>query len=470
MKAFMDENFLLSTDTARTLFFDHAKDMPIFDYHCHLNPHEIMENKSFRNVTELMLGGDHYKWRAMLSNGADESLMYGDKGGAPDFDKFKAYAAMLKYAIGNPLYHWTHLELRRVFGINEILNEDSARRIYDQANEMLQDDAFRCRALIEKFNVKVICTTDDPADSLTDHAALKEDRGFGVKVLPSFRPDKCMNLNAAGYTDYIKALSAAADVDISSFEGLMTALEKRLDVFHALGARVSDHGLNTVPFARADASVLDATLQKALKGEKVSQDEEDAFRTEALIRLGGLYRERGWVMQYHMNVLRNTNSRRFATLGPDMGFDSVGGCDVALPLSRLLDAIESGGGVPKTILYSLNPADNYVVGTMIGDFQGDVPGKVQMGSGWWFQDQRDGMEQQLRTLAALGLLGRFVGMLTDSRSFISYPRHEYFRRILCNVIGRWVENGEYPCDMDALGEIVRGISFDNARNYFGIEL
>ena len=468
MKPFMDEDFLLSTQTARALYHGAAEAMPIFDYHCHLDPREIVENRAFSTVTELMLGGDHYKWRAMLSAGVDEGLIY-PGGGASAFDRFQAYAHTLSYAIGNPLYHWTHLELKRVFGIDEPLTERSARSIFDRCNEMLGGEDFRCRRLIEKFNVKVICTTDDPADSLEYHKALAADPTFRVKVLPSFRPDKALDVSAPGYDRYILRLSAAADTDIRSFGTLMDALEKRLDVFHALGARVSDHGLNHVP-AIGQGAPLDDIFARALRGDNVTPAEADAFRAAALIRLGGMYASRGWVMQLHMNPMRNNNTRMLQKYGPDTGFDSVGDAPVAEPLSRLLDAIDQSFGLPKTILYSLNPSDNYVIGTMLGNFQGGAPGKVQMGSGWWFQDHRDGMAEQMRTLAALGLLGRFVGMLTDSRSFVSYPRHEYFRRILCDVIGAWVENGEYPADMDALCALVRGISYENARDYFGIKL
>ncbi len=470
MKPFMDEDFLLTTPTAKTLFHEYAEKMPIFDYHCHLQTNEIVDNINYRNISHLMLGGDHYKWRAMLSNGADESLMYGDKGSASDWEKFYAYASMLKYAIGNPLYHWTHLELQRVFGIYDILNEKNARSIYDRANEMLKGDDFRCRRLIEKFNVKVICTTDDPADDLRYHLALKKDDSFKVKVLPSYRPDAAMKLCQPTYGSYIGKLAQAADMEIGGFEDLMCALEKRLDFFHSIGARVSDHGLDYVPCGDMDEKALTAVFKKAVAGEFVSREEESAFKKAVIIRLGKLYADRGWTMQLHMKALRNNNTRTYKKYGADTGFDSVNDGVLAENLSALLDGIEMGGGLPKTILYSLNPCDNYVIGSMLGNFQGGFPGKIQMGSGWWFQDQRDGMVEQLKTLADLGLLGRFVGMLTDSRSFVSYPRHEYFRRILCETTGGWVENGEYPADMDTLGELVQGISFNNAKDYFGIEI
>ncbi len=469
MKAFMDENFLLTTETAQKLYHDYAKDMPIYDYHCHLNPKEILENIQYRNISHLMLGGDHYKWRAMLSNGADESLMYGDAGSASDWEKFYAYASMLKYAIGNPLYHWTHLELQRVFGIYEVLNEKTARSIYDRANEMLATDEFRCRRLIEKFNVKVICTTDDPADTLEYHKALAADDTFKVRVLPTFRPDKALSVAKAGYPAYIKNLSAASGVEIRDLDSLKAALQNRLDYFHEVGARISDHGMDYVPAGEWSDEQLNAVLQKALSGEICTLEEESALKSNVMVALGRMYAERGWAMQLHMNALRNNNTRMFNKYGPDVGFDSVADSAVGANLSNLMNRIEQAGGLPKTILYSLNPCDNYVIGTMLGNFQGGVPGKIQMGSGWWFNDQRDGMVEQMKTLANLGLLGRFVGMLTDSRSFVSYPRHEYFRRIMCEVIGNWVENGEYPADMEVLGELVQGISFNNAAAYFGID-
>lgn len=470
MKPFMDKDFLLSTETARTLFHDYAENMPIYDYHCHLQVNEIVDNINYRNISHLMLGGDHYKWRAMLANGADESLLYGDKGSGSDWDKFYAYASMLKYAIGNPLYHWTHLELQRVFGIYDVLNEKTAKSIWDRANAMLATDEFRCRRLIEKFNVKVICTTDDPSSDLHNHIALAKDPTFKVKVLPSFRPDAALNVSRAGYGAYIEKLSAAAGMPIASFEDLMAALEKRLDFFHAIGARISDHGMDYVPAGDATAAELDAMFKKAVSGTPCTHDEESAFKTAALVRLGRMYAERGWAMQMHMNAIRNNNTLAVRKYGPDTGYDSVGDGLVAENLSALLNKIEMTGGLGKTILYSLNGRDNNVIASMLGNFQGGVPGKIQMGSGWWFNDQRDGMVDQMKTLASMGLLGRFVGMLTDSRSFVSYPRHEYFRRILCDVIGTWVENGEYPADMETLGELVQGISFNNARDYFGIPI
>ena len=470
MKPFMDKDFLLTTDTAKTLYHDYAAKMPIYDYHCHLNPKEIVDNIQYRNISHLMLGGDHYKWRQMLTNGADESLMYGDAGSASDWDKFYAYASMLKYAIGNPLYHWTHLELQRVFGIYDVLSEKTAKSIWDRANALLATDEFRCRRLIEKFNVKVICTTDDPADTLEYHKALAEDKTFAVRVLPTFRPDKALAASKPGYAAYIASLEKAAGMKIDTVEALEAALENRLDFFHSVGARVSDHALDYVPEGVWTMDELNVVFKKALAGEAVSQTEESALRSYMLVKLGRMYEKRGWAMQLHMNALRNNHTRMYNKLGPDVGFDSIDDTLIARNLSSLMDRTEQAGGLPKTILYSLNPCANYVIGTMLGNFQGGIPGKIQMGSGWWFNDQRDGMVEQMKTLGNLGLLGRFVGMLTDSRSFVSYPRHEYFRRILCDVIGTWVENGEYPADMETLGELVQGICFNNARDYFGIEL
>ena len=467
MKEFMGPDFMLDNETAKELY-KVAETMPIYDYHCHLNPREIYENKQFRSVTELMLGGDHYKWRAMLSNGAPERCIRGD---ASDFEKFFAFASMLKYAIGNPLYHWTHLELQRVFGITEILNEESAKRIFEQCNQMLATEEFRCRRLIERFNVKVVCTTDDPCDDLQYHKLLAADKDFKVKVLPAWRPDKAINIDKGGFVEYMGKLARVSGVNTLNLADMMKALETRLDYFHACGARVSDHGLDTVPYAPPSHTIAGEAYRKAMSGQPLTELEINTYKTYVLVELGRMYKERGWTMQYHMGAMRNNNQRMFETYGPDTGFDSINDLLIANNLSNLLRVQDYEGNLPKTILYSLNPRDNYVLGTMIGNFQGDeIPGKIQLGSGWWFNDQRDGMIEQMKALANLGLLGRFVGMLTDSRSFISYPRHEYFRRILCNLLGTWVENGEYPADMDALKEIVRGICYENAVKYFGIDV
>ena len=466
MQPFMDENFLLSTETARTLYHESAKEMPIIDYHCHLSPAEIAKNVRFDNITHLMLGGDHYKWRAMLSWGVEERLIRGD--GDPR-EKFIAYADALSHAIGNPLYHWTHLELQRVFGIDEPLTKDNAGAIYDLTGEMLQGDDFRAQALIDKFNVDYLCTTDDPVDDLHYHRAIAEEDALSARVLPAFRPDKAMNIDRAGFPEYIRQLAQTAGMEIRSTADVLTALERRVEYFHACGARISDHALDTVPWGEPSFKQADKAFQAAMAGEEMKQKHIDSYRTVILAGLGGMYAQRGWVQQYHIGAMRNNNTAMFRRYGPDVGFDSIIDQPIAHNLSRLMDLQDSQGQLPKTILYTLNPAANAAIGTMLGNFQqGGVRGKIQYGSAWWFLDQRDGMEEQMRTLANLGVLGAFVGMLTDSRSFISYPRHEYFRRILCNLIGRWVENGEYPNDIEFLKGMVRDISYNNAKAYFGI--
>ena len=462
----MDENFLLNTDTARILYHDAAKQMPIIDYHCHLSPREIAENVRFENITQLMLGGDHYKWRAMLSWGVDESLIRGD--GDPK-EKFIAFADTLAHAVGNPLYHWTHLELKRVFGVDAPLTPQSAPEIYDYATSLLQQEDFRAQALIDKFNVDYLCTTDDPADDLAYHKAVAAEGSMKARVLPAFRPDKAVNVDKPGFADYIQRLAKAANMHIRCTADVLTALERRIDYFHACGARLADHGLDTVPYGEPSFKQADKAFHAALNGEPIKQKHIDSYRTVLLAGLGGMYAQRGWAQQYHMGAMRNNNTAIFHRYGPDVGFDSVLDAPVARNLSRLMDLQNNQGQLPKTILYALNPAANYAIGTMLGNFQqSGIRGKIQMGSGWWFQDQRDGMVEQLHALANLGVLGSFVGMLTDSRSFISYPRHEYFRRILCSVIGQWVENGEYPADMEFLKGLVRDISYNNAKAYFGL--
>ena len=467
MKPFMDKDFMLQNETAKVLYHDAAEAMPIFDYHCHLSPKEIAENIQFRNIGHLMLGGDHYKWRAMLANGVPDECI---RGSASDWDKFFAFAKTLKYAIGNPLFHWTHLELQRVFGIHDILSEKTAKAIWEKANAMLATDDFRCKRLIEKFNVALVCTTDDPIDDLRFHAQIKEDKAFKTKVLPAFRPDKAIGIEKDGFQEYIVKLEEVSGVNTGTLDGLIKALENRVDFFHANGARVSDHGMDRVFYAEPDMSLAKGAYENALKGEALCQEEIECFKTVLYQNLGRMYHQHGWVMQYHIGAQRNNNGRMFKKYGADVGFDSIADYDVAEKLSKLLSLQDEKDELPKTILYCLNPKDNYVLGTMIGNFQGGTPGKLQFGSGWWFLDQRDGMTEQMKTLANLGLLGRFVGMLTDSRSFTSYPRHEYFRRILCNLLGTWVEEGEFPADMELLKELVRGISFNNAKEYFGIEL
>ncbi|MBB6115438.1 glucuronate isomerase [Rahnella inusitata] len=469
MAQFLTEDFLLDTEFARRLYHDYAKDEPIFDYHCHLPPELIAQNHQFENMYEIWLKGDHYKWRAMRTNGVPERMCTGD---ASDREKFDAWAATVPHTIGNPLYHWTHLELRRPFGITgKLLSPSTAGEIWERGNELLAQDEFSARGIMKQMNVKMVGTTDDPIDSLEHHKAVARDASFDVKVLPSWRPDKAFNIEAATFADYMKKLEAAADVSITRFSDLRDALKKRMDHFAAHGCKVSDHALDVVVFGEADDATLDSILSRRLSGETLTAQEIAQFKTGVLLYLASEYQRREWVQQYHIGALRNNNTRMFQLIGADVGFDSINDQPLAEPLSKLLGAQGLAGGLPKTILYCLNPRDNEVIGTMVGNFQGEgMPGKMQFGSGWWFNDQKDGMQRQMTQLANLGLLSRFVGMLTDSRSFLSYTRHEYFRRILCQMIGRWVEDGEAPADIELLGNMVKNICFDNAKQYFQIEL
>ncbi|WP_434654696.1 glucuronate isomerase [Thermoanaerobacterium thermosaccharolyticum] len=466
MKKFMDEDFLLNNETAVKLFHDYASKSPIFDFHCHLNPKDIYEDIRFKNITEVWLYGDHYKWRLMRSNGVDERYITGD---ADDYSKFLEFAKTIPMAIGNPVYHWTHLELQRYFGINELLNEKTAPVIWEKVNSMLNSSEFSVRNIIKKSNVKILCTTDDPTDSLEYHKLLKEDDSFDVRVLPAFRPDKGINIDKDDFKDWVKKLGEVCGKAIESYDDYLNALNSRLEFFDSYGCRLSDHALDFVAYEESTKEEVDEIFKKALKGEKLSQIEVDKYKTSVLQFLGKRYKELGWAMQLHIAALRNTNSRMFKKLGPDTGYDSINDVNIAYPLSKLLDSLESTGSLPKVILYTLNPKDNYVLAALMGSFQGEgIPGKMQFGSAWWFNDNIDGMTEQMKTLANVGLLSKFVGMVTDSRSFLSYPRHEYFRRILCNLIGEWVEKGEVPDDIDLLGKIVQDISFNNAVNYFGV--
>lgn len=465
MPDFINDNFMLQNQVARTLYHDYAENLPIIDYHCHISPKEIAENKKYNNITEVWLGGDHYKWRAIRSNGVDEKYITGD---ADPKDKFMKWAETVPYLIGNPLYHWTHLELKRYFGIDDLLSPETAEKIWDRCNELLKDDEFSARGIIKKSNVELICTTDDPTDSLEYHKAIREDESFSVKVLPAFRPDKALNVNNEGFRDYISSLEKAANQKISSVSDLKQALENRISYFDANGCCISDHSIEYAVFAEADEETVDKILKKALEGGKITQSEADQYRTHMLVFLGREYAKRGWAMQLHLNAIRNLNTRMFGILGPDTGYDAIGDAHQAKGLAALLNALEKTGELPKTILYSLNPRDNEVLLAVMGAFQGsEVPGKIQLGSAWWFNDQKDGMEAQMKALANMGLLRRFIGMLTDSRSFLSYTRHEYFRRIMCNLIGGWAEAGEVPLDMKLLGSMVQEISYYNAKNYFG---
>ncbi|EJL86526.1 glucuronate isomerase [Pantoea sp. GM01] len=469
MSRFMSEDFLLDTEFARRLYHDYAKDQPIFDYHCHLPPQQIADNYRFTNLYDIWLKGDHYKWRAMRANGVPETLCTGD---ASDREKFNAWARTVPHTIGNPLYHWTHLELRRPFGITDVLlNEQSADVIWQQCNELLAQDAFSARGIMQQMNVKMVGTTDDPLDDLQHHRKLAQDSSFGVKVLPSWRPDKAFNIELESFLPWIQRLEQVADVSVQRFDDLRRALSQRLDHFAAHGCKISDHALDAVVFAEADEATLDAILARRLQGAAPSTEETAQFKSAVLVWLGSEYARRGWAQQYHIGALRNANRRQFDILGPDVGFDSINDAPLAIPLARLLDAQNRNNALPKTILYCVNPRDNEVLATMAGNFQGEgEPGKMQFGSAWWFNDQLDGMQRQMTQLAQIGLLSRFVGMLTDSRSFLSYTRHEYFRRLLCQMIGNWVERGEAPADEALLGQMVQNISFNNARDYFGIEL
>jgi len=461
----INDDFLLKSDTAKRLY-EAAKDMPIIDYHCHIDPREIYENRRFDNITQVWLGGDHYKWRLMRSNGVTEDEITGD---ADDYTKFLRFAEMLPKAIGNPMYHWCHLELNRFFGYDGVLNGDTARGVYDLCNKKLRQDGMTVRAIIEKSNVKMIGTTDDPADDLKWHKLLTEDKSFKTAVCPTFRPDKAVNIDKDGFADYIKKLSAAAEIDIKTVSDVKAALEKRLDYFCSLGCRATDHGLDYVVYEPASEESVNEIFKRALRGEKISQLEADRYKTELMLFLGEKIAEKGIVMQLHYGAQRNTNTVMFNKLGADTGFDCISVKNCGEALTGFLNALNVKGKLPKTIIYSLNPNDNELIDTVLGCFQGtEAQGKIQHGSAWWFGDTKSGMEAQLKSLANLSLLGNFVGMLTDSRSFLSYTRHEYFRRTLCNLLGEWVENGEYPDDKITLETIVKDISYNNAKKYFNI--
>ncbi len=462
----MDKNFLLDTDTAKKLFFDFCADMPICDYHCHLSPKEIYENKIPADISELWLSGDHYKWRAMRSCGVEEDYCTGSKSGREKFEKF---AYTLQYAIGNPLYHWAHLELQRYFGINDPLSAKTADDIYDRANAAIKNGDFRPQSLIKNSNVKIVCTTDDPADSLEYHSLLAKEN-FGCRVLPGFRPDKALSIEQNGFADYINTLAGAAGMEINKYSDVIAALLKRADYFNEHGCRVSDHAFDYMPYEPADEEDIESAFQKAMNGGKVTKKERDAYKTAVMTALGEKYYELGWALEIHIGAMRNNNTAKFELLGADTGFDSVGDDQTAYTLSRFLDSLEVKGKLPKTVLFNLNNKDNIVLATMLGNFQSsETESKIQFGPAWWFLDTMDGMTQQLKTLANLGILGKFIGMETDSRSFTSYARHEYFRRIMCRLIGRWVEDGWYADDEEMLKEIVCGISYNNAVKYFNFE-
>ncbi|MDQ8021103.1 MAG: glucuronate isomerase [Moraxellaceae bacterium] len=465
-KNFMDEHFLLETPTAQKLYHEFAAPQPIIDYHCHLPPVEVAENKQYRNITEIWLGGDHYKWRFMRSSGITEDFITGNQ---PDQEKFRRFCAALPYGVGNPLYHWSHLELQRYFGTKTLISAATADELWEVTNAQLPKPELRARGLMERSNVRVVCTTDDPVDDLNYHKAVAADSGFKVKMLPTFRPDKSFNIDRVGFQDYIRKLADVSGVAINSFADLLKALDARLDYFAANGCKLSDHAIDLAFFAEASEATLSATLAQAMGNQPVSKQQADEFKTAIMLHLGREYARRGWAMQLHIGAQRNNNTRQFKNLGPDTGWDSIGDDLISAKLARFLDALDGDDLLPKTVLYCLNPIHNEVLATMIGNYQdGKVRGKMQFGSGWWFNDQKDGMIRQITALSQLGNLGAFVGMLTDSRSFLSYTRHEYFRRILCNMIGGWVENGEFPQDWKLLREIVEGICYKNADQYFGL--
>lgn len=464
MKAFMDENFLLSSSTSIKLYHQYAENMPVIDYHCHLDAKEITENKSYRSITELWLGGDHYKWKALRMNGVGEKYITGD---ACDWDKFLKWAETMPKCIGNPLYHWTHLELRRYFGIELLLSAETAPQIWNMCNGMLKEEGFTARGLIERSNVKVLCTTEDPADTLEYHKSIAADSSFKVKVLPAMRPDKAINIDAQGFVEWIGKLAEVSEVRIITFEDLKRALENRIEYFHQAGCRLSDHGMEPPVFCRGTEEEAAAVFAARMAGRPVSDIEVQKYKTQLMIFLGREYCKRDWAMQLHIGAMRNNSSRMLRQLGTNAGFDSIGDFPVAVQVSKLLDALDETNELPRTILYCLNPADNEVIASLIGCFEyGGVPAKIQFGSGWWYNDQKDGIVRQLTALANMGLLSRFVGMLTDSRSFLSYTRHEYFRRVLCDLIGSWVEAGEVPDDIGLLGGMVQDICYNNARDYF----
>ena len=468
MKQFMDKDFLLSTPTAQELYHDFAAKVPVLDYHCHINPQEIAEDRKFENITQVWLGGDHYKWRQMRSNGVEERYITGD---APDREKFQKWAETLEKAIGNPLFHWSHLELQRYFGYTGVLNGDTAEEVWNLCNAKLQEASMSARNLILQSNVTLICTTDDPADDLKWHKMLAEDESFPVQVLPAWRPDKAMNLEKPDYGQYLETLAEAANMDIQSFEDLKAALKSRMAFFNEMGCRASDHGLEYVMYVPASDEEVEAVFQKRLNEETVTREEELKFKTAFMLFVAGEYAKMGWAMQLHYGCKRDNNTDMYEKLGPDTGFDCINNYAPSGQIADYLNALNAEGNLPKTVIYSLNPNDDEAIGTIIGCFQNsDAVGKIQRGSAWWFNDHKTGMTKQMTSLANLGLLGNFIGMLTDSRSFLSYPRHEYFRRILCEMIGNWVENGEYPKDMKMLERIVKGISYNNAVRYFGFEL
>ncbi|MDE6484924.1 MAG: glucuronate isomerase [Duncaniella sp.] len=469
MKPFMDENFLLQTETAQKLYHEHAAKMPIIDYHCHLIPKMVADDHKFKSITEIWLGGDHYKWRAMRSNGVDERYCTGTD--TTDWEKFQKWAETVPYTFRNPLYHWTHLELKTAFGIDKLLNPETAREIFDECNDkLLNDPNMTARGLMRRYNVETVCTTDDPVDSLEYHKQVK-DSGFEVKMLPTWRPDKAMAVeNPAEFRAYVEKLAEVSGVEINKFQDMIDALQKRHDFFEEMGCRLSDHGIEEFYAADYTDEEINDIFNKVYSGKELTHDEIHKFKSAMMIIFGEMDYESGWTQQFHYGAIRNNNTKMFKLLGPDTGFDSIGEFTTAKSMAKYLDKLNTRGKLAKTILYNLNPSANEVIATMLGNFQdGSVAGKIQFGSGWWFLDQKDGMEKQMNALSLLGLLSRFVGMLTDSRSFLSYPRHEYFRRTLCNLVGNDVENGMIPYtgyEEKRVNQMIEDICYNNAKNYF----
>jgi glucuronate isomerase len=466
MRSFLDENFLLESKTAERLYHEFAKEIPIIDYHNHLPPQEIAENKQFGNITQAWLYGDHYKWRAMRTCGVDESFITGNK---PDYEKFGQWAATVPYTLRNPLFHWTHLELKRYFNIDDLLKNSTAKKIYDDASEKLQSPEYSVRNLLAKMNVELLCTTDDPTDTLEFHKKIKED-GFEVEVLPAFRPDKAMSTDPQLLTGYVKKLEAAGNVSISTFDEYLSALKGRHDYFASVGCRVSDHGLDHLFSDDFTEQETKSTFKKLLAGQVPDEGEQLRFKSAMLYHFATWDHEKGWVQQFHVGALRNANSRKLKELGPDTGWDSIGGFSQAKYLAKFLDSLDKKNTLAKTVIYNLNPSDNAIFATMPGNFNdGSVAGKIQWGSAWWYLDQKEGMINQMNTLSSMGVISKFIGMLTDSRSFLSFPRHEYFRRILCNLFGQDIEKGELPNDVNWTGKIIQDICYNNNKHYFGWE-
>lgn len=464
MTPFMGNDFLLTNDTAKVLYHNYAEAMPIIDYHCHLSPMEIAQDRRFENITQLWLGGDHYKWRLMRSNGVDEQYITGS---ADDYDKFLAWAGTLQKAIGNPLYHWSHLELKRYFGYEGTLSPETVPEVWELCNRKLSEAQFSARSLIRNSNVTVICTTDDPVDSLSWHQQIADDASFDVKVLPTWRPDRAINLEKADYLQYLSELSSSSNINIRSYSDLKNALKNRLDFFASMGCKISDHGLETMLYAPASEEEIEKIFSERLNGNSICTEDRLKYKYALLRFLGAQYHRLNWAMQLHYGVSRDNNTKQFLELGPDTGFDCIHPGNCSASLAAFLNSLAETDELPRTVVYSLNPIDNAAIATVIGCFQdSSARGKIQHGSAWWFNDNKTGMAEHMTNLANLGLLSNFIGMLTDSRSFLSYTRHEYFRRILCNLIGCWVENGEYPADIDFLGKMVRDISYHNCLEYF----